>query len=444
MKPTAKAQMRRSHERRHGLGWLSLRRLRLRRPRKPKGAKSLSRPGYPNNLSSRNIPASGAWKQGDPPGSRKFFRFGDQRRFVLECGTQLDELTVAYETWGTLNESKSNAILICHALTGDSHVAGDAVPGHAEPGWWRDVVGEGKAIDTNRYFVVCSNVLGGCQGTTGPSSIDPKTGLPYGLNFPVVTIRDMVRVQEKLTNHLGIDQWLSVIGGSMGGMQVLEWSVMFPDRLKSAIPIATTCAASSWQIALSAIGRRVIALDPRWNGGDYYSAPNGEGPHEGLAAARAVGMVSYRNDEILERRFARKLVDPHNIFGQWDKFLIEGWIGHHGEKLAYRFDANSYILLNKAMDLHNLGGRYPGKHPKSLKQPAARIGVPVQCLSINSDILYPPRQQREIVNVINRAGGKCEFVEIDSPHGHDGFLLEPEKVGSAMAEFLERVETGRA
>lgn len=425
-----------------GLKWLSL------RPRKPGRTSNKSRSGFLHNPFSRNIPATGAWRQGDPPGNRKFFHFDDRRRFVLECGSQLDELTVAYETWGTLNESKSNAILICHALTGDSHVSGEAGAGHATPGWWSDVVGEGKAIDTDRYFVVGTNVLGGCQGTTGPSSINPGTGRPYGPDFPVVTIRDMVRVQEKLTNHLGIGRWLSIIGGSMGGMQVLEWSTMFPDRLKSAIPIATTCAASSWQIALSAIGRRVIVLDPCWNDGNYYDAgprkgPR-KGPHEGLAAARAIGMVSYRNAEIFEKRFPRKLVDPYKVFGKWDRFLIEGYLDHQGEKLVDRFDANSYILLNKAMDLHDLGGRHSGDYPDSLKQPAARIGVPVLCLSINSDILYPPRQQHEIVDVIRGAGGTCELVEIDSPHGHDGFLLEPEQVGSAVAEFLGKVAAGEA
>lgn len=387
-----------------------------------------------------DIPVSGNWKEGDPPGNRQFFHFDKQRWFVLECGFHLEEITVAYETWGTLNEDKSNAILLCHALTGDSHVAGEVGPGHPTPGWWNDLVGEGKAIDTNRYFVVATNVLGGCQGTTGPSSIDPKTGKPHGPRFPVVTIRDMVRVQEKLSNHLGIGQWLSIIGGSMGGMQVLEWAVLFPDRLKSAVPIATACAASSWQIAFSAIGRRAIALDPRWDGGDYYGAPDGKGPHAGLATARAIGMVSYRTDEILDLRFSRELVNPFNVFGHWDRFRIESYLDYQGEKLAHRFDANSYILLNKAMDLHDLARHRPG----SLSDVVAHIQVPVLCLSINSDILYPPRQQREIMDIINETGGKCELVEIDSPYGHDSFLLESEQVGLALMEFLEKAEAAEA
>ncbi len=388
------------------------------------------------NPYGKGIPASGCWKEGDPAGNRQFFHFDKQRWFVLECGTHLEEITVAYETWGTLNEAKSNAILICHALTGDSHVAGEVGDGHPTPGWWNDIVGEGKAIDTNRYFVVATNVLGGCQGTTGPSSINPNTGQPYGPTFPVVTIRDMVRVQEKLSNHLGIKQWLSVIGGSMGGMQVLEWSVLFPDRLKSAIPIATACAASPWQIAFSTIGRRAVTLDPCWKGGDYYDAPDGQGPHAGLANARAIGMVSYRTDEILEFRFSRELVNPFNVLGHWDRFRIESYLDYQGEKLARRFDANSYILLNKAMDLHDLARHRPG----GLDKVAARIQVPVLCLSINSDILYPPRQQKEIMDVINEVGGKCELLEIDSPYGHDSFLLEPRQVGSALVEFLEKAE----
>ena len=388
------------------------------------------------NSPAKDIPASGAWQPGDPPGNRQFFRFKDDRRFVLECGTNLADITVAYETWGTLNEAKSNAVLICHALTGDSHVAGDAGPGHPTPGWWNDIVGPGKAIDTDQYFVVGTNVLGGCQGTTGPSSVDPASGQPYGPDFPVVTIRDMVRVQEKLSDHLGIRQWFAVVGGSMGGMQVLEWAVMFPDRLRSAVTIASATAASPWQIAFSAIGRRAIALDPNWRQGRYYDAPNGDGPHDGLATARAIGMVSYRTDEVIDVRFARELVDPFSIFGHWDKFRIESYLDYQGDKLARRFDANSYILLNKAMDLHDLARHRPG----GLEQTVARIAVPVLCMSINSDILYPPRQQLEIMQLINETGGQCELVEIDSPHGHDGFLLEPGQVGTALAEFLAKTD----
>lgn len=380
---------------------------------------------------SKNIPATGAWLEGDLPGNRQFFHLGEGRRFVLESGDHLECPTLAYETWGSLNADASNAVLVCHALTGDSHLAGHADASHPTPGWWDDLVGPGKAIDTDRYFVVCSNVLGGCQGSTGPSSIDPVTGKRYGSRFPAVTIRDMVRAQEKLTNHLGIRKWLSVIGGSMGGMQVLEWAVLFPDKLLSAVPIASSYSASPWQIAFSAIGRKVIALDPRWQGGDYYDAPDDEGPHIGLATARAVGMVSYRTDEVMEKRFARYLVDPHAIYGNWDRFRIESYLDYQGEKLARRFDANTYIVLNKAMDLHDLGRR-----PGGLEAAVKRIGVPVLCMSVTSDLLYPPRQQEEIRDIIVKLDGDCDLVMIDSPHGHDGFLLEPDRVGEAIAPFL--------
>lgn len=388
----------------------------------------------PNSFSN-SIPATGAWLEGDPLGNRQFFNLGEGRKFVLESGDHLAGLTLAYETWGTLNADASNAVLICHALTGDSHLAGDADGiSHPTSGWWDDLVGPGKSLDTDRYFVVCSNVLGGCQGSTGPSSIDPVTGTRYGSRFPTVTIRDMVRAQEKLTNHIGIQKWLSVVGGSMGGMQVLEWAVLFPDRLRSLVPIASSCAASPWQIAFSAIGRKVIALDPCWRGGNYYDAPDGKGPHTGLAAARAVGMVSYRTDEVFQKRFSGHLVDPYANIKDL-RFQIESYLDYQGEKLARRFDANSYIVLNKAMDLHDLnrGDR------EGLKWAAKRIKVPVLCLSVTSDLLYPPHQQEQIRDVIVGAGGDCELVMIDSSHGHDGFLLEPEQVGKALAPFLEKV-----
>ena len=399
-------------------------------PSRESGSSQSSTPYFFN----KNIPATSAWLEGDPPGNRQFFRFGEGRRFVLESGDHVESPTLAYETWGSLNSDASNAVLICHALTGDSHLAGQQDDSHPTPGWWDDLVGPGKAIDTDSYFVVCSNVLGGCQGSTGPSSIDPVTQKRYGSRFPAVTIRDMVRAQERLTNHLGIQQWLSVIGGSMGGMQVLEWAVLFPDRLLSAVPIASSYAASPWQIAFSAIGRKVIALDPRWQGGDYYDAADDEGPHMGLAAARAVGMVSYRTDEVMEKRFARYLVDPHAIYGNWDRFRIESYLDYQGEKLARRFDANTYIVLNKAMDLHDLGRR-----PGGLEAAVERISVPVLCMSVTSDLLYPPRQQEEIRDVIVKLGGECDLVMIESPHGHDGFLLEPDQVGEAVAPFLAKV-----
>lgn len=400
------------------------------------------------NIFSKNAPVTGAWQQGDPQGSRQFFEPADRRKFALESGEVLENFTLAYETWGTLNSNKSNAILVCHALTGDSHAAGCMTDGHTTSGWWNDVIGPGKAIDTDNFFVVCSNVLGGCQGSTGPSSINPVTQRHYGAQFPVLTIRDMVRAQEKLANNLGIEQWHSVIGGSMGGMQVLEWSILFPHRVKTAVSIASACSASPWQIAFSAIGRRIIALDPNWNGGDYYEPANREpadgepveresatglGPHAGLAIARAAGMISYRTDQVMEARFARDLVNPYLLYGPWDRFRIESYLDYQGDKLTYRFDANSYIVLNKAMDLHDIGRR-----PGNLKWAVPRIKMPVLCVSISSDLLYPPRQQEEMTQMINVNGGDCQLVSIDSPFGHDGFLLETEKIGLAIGEFLSK------
>lgn len=386
---------------------------------------------------SADLPVSGALMPGMPVGDRKFATFSGSRPLALEGGGTLDHIVCAYETWGTLNAAADNAVLVCHALTGDSHAAGKKKPGHPEAGWWSSVIGPGKAIDTNRFFVVCANVLGGCQGTTGPSSINPETSRPYGREFPVVTIRDMVRVQSQLTDLLGIEQWMTVVGGSMGGMQVLEWGLMFPDRVRSIIPLASTLAASPWQIAWSAIGRTVMALDPRFRGGEYYDAEPGDGPHIGLALARAVANVTYRADEIYDQRFGRQLVDPSQVYGLWDRFQVESYLDYHGEKLARRFDANSYLRLNRAMDLHDVG-RSRGGVLAALK----RLKAPAMTISISSDNLYVPRLQQEIFESILAVGGHCEYEVLESPEGHDGFLVEDGRVGDLMRDFLLRVEKG--
>ena len=282
-----------------------------------------------------DIPASGAWRPDMPVANRKFLNLlGDGRIFALEGGGHLDEVTIAYETWGDLDDSASNAVLICHALTGDAHAAGPSCAGQPTDGWWNDLIGPGKAIDTDRVFVVCANVLGGCQGSTGPASPHPHDGKPYGPRFPVVSVRDMVRTQAALADHLGIDKWLSVVGGSMGGMQVLEWAVMFPHRLQSMINIASAASASPLQIGWSQIGRLAIALDPNWNGGDYYDLPDGQGPHLGLMLARRVAQIHYRSDQSLEMRFGRSTVDRIDTFALWDRFQVEGYLDHHGQKLA--------------------------------------------------------------------------------------------------------------
>lgn len=378
------------------------------------------------------LPVTGAWQEGDPPGDRHFFTLPGDRPFVLEDGSALDSVTLAYETWGTLDGDASNAILVCHALTGDAH----AYDAHqSRRGWWQGVIGPGEAIDTERYFVVCANVLGGCQGTTGPASPNPATGRRWAAAFPPITIRDMVRTQAHLADHLGVKQWLCVVGGSMGGMQALEWGAMYPARVRSIAPLAVGCSASPWQIGWSAVGRTAIALDPRWRGGEYYDAPAGEGPHEGLALARAVAQITYRSDELFAERFGRSLVRPNEQFGLWDRYSVEGYLDYHGEKLVRRFDANSYLVLNKAMDTHDLGRGRGG-----LQRAVARISAPVLTLSISSDTLYPPRQQTELRDLVVAADGDCRYVVVESPHGHDGFLVETAPVSAALAELLEDVE----
>ncbi|MCB1017236.1 MAG: homoserine O-acetyltransferase [Acidimicrobiales bacterium] len=381
------------------------------------------------------LPVTGAWRPGDPPGRRQFLVEADDHPFALEGGGALSNITVAYETWGTLDAAATNAILVCHALTGDAHAAGPSGPGHPTDGWWDPLIGPGRPLDTDRFFVVCANVLGGCQGTTGPASLDPSTGRPYGSRFPVVTIRDMVRTQARLADHLGVARWLSVVGGSMGGMQVLEWGVMFPDRVASLVPLATTAASGAWQIAFSAAGRRAVALDPRWRGGDYYDAAPGDGPHEGLAVARALAQTTYRSDPVFQQRFGRDVSRPSDTFDLWQDFEVERYLRYHGDKLVRRFDANSYLVLNKAMDLHDLGRRRGG-----IAAALGRVRAPMLTFSISSDTLYPPHQQEELREAVVAAGGSCDHVLIDSPQGHDGFLLETDEIGAALADFLTAVE----
>ena len=380
--------------------------------------------------------ATGAWHAGLPSGTRKFLHFPAERPIALDNSKTLQDVTIAYETWGELNKDKSNAILLCHAWTGDSHAAGSAEEGTPTPGWWEGLVGPNCAIDTNKWFVVCTNSLGGCQGTTGPASNHPQDGKPYGSRFPVITVRDMVRAQVRVSDMLGIDVWHSVIGGSMGGMQVLEWAITFPHRLRTAIPIATCLQATAQQIAWGAIGRRAIRLDPKWQGGDYYDAAIGEGPWQGLAIARMIAQVTFRSDNVFTDRFGRELADmdaDYNGLGLWDKFEVENYLDHHGDKLIRRFDANSYLIIGKAMDLHDVA-RGRGE----LRSAVARISAPVLSVGISSDILYPTYQQKQIRDMINEVGGSCEYVEIESPHGHDAFLINLDQVGKPVAEFLEK------
>ena len=389
-------------------------------------------------LSADLLPASGAWRTGAPGGDRRFAMVAMGRPFVLEGGGLLREVTVAYETWGELDADGGNAVLVCHALTGDSHAAGRSGPGHPTDGWWDALIGSGRPLDTDRWFVVCANVLGGCQGTTGPSSIDPATDRPYGSSFPVVTVRDTVRTQAAVADQLGIDRWLAVVGGSMGGMQALEWGTMYPDRVRGVAAIATTAAASAWQIALSSVQRNAIVLDPGWRGGDYYDADPGDGPHMGLAVAREAAQISYRTEAVFEERFGRKQLDPlDDRFTMWQRFDVEGYLDYHGAKLARRFDANSYLAINRAMDLHDLGRGRGG-----VRRALARITAPVLTLAIDSDTLYPAYQQELIHDTVVAVGGDGTHIEIASPDGHDAFLLETEAMGEALVPFLTKIEKG--
>jgi homoserine O-acetyltransferase len=392
--------------------------------------------------SPTQLPASGAWRPGDEPGKRKFLTFATDRRFALDSGAALSDVTVAYETWGRLDADASNAVLLCHAWTGDSHASGSAGRGHGTPGWWNDTVGPGKPIDTDKYFVVCANVLGGCQGSTGPASPHPTDGLPYGSRFPVVTIRDMVRSQARLMEDLGVGRWLSVIGGSMGGMQALEWAVMYPRRVRSLVAVATCMQATAQQIAWGAIGRRAIRLDPQWRGGDYYDAQPGEGPTEGLAIARMVAQVTFRSDNVFTDRFGRELADKENVgdtLSMWQRFEVERYLEHHGNKLATRFDTNSYLSIGKAMDLHDVArGR------GSLERAMARVTAPTLAVGIWSDMLYPAYQQRQIHEIMRSNDVDCDFVEIDSPHGHDAFLINSDQLAEPLQRMLAKVSKNDA
>jgi homoserine O-acetyltransferase/O-succinyltransferase len=384
---------------------------------------------------TRLLPVTGAWRPGDPVGHRQFLSVATDHPFALEGGGQLRDIEVAYETWGELDLTASNAVLVCHAVTGDAHLAGRSGPGHPQAGWWDAVVGPGKPLDTDRLFVVCVNVLGGCQGTTGPASADPATGRPYGSTFPVVSVRDMVRTQAAVADHLGIPQWLAVVGGSFGGMQVLEWGVMFPERMRALIPIATTAAASAWQISFSRVGRLAVQLDPRWRGGDYYDAEPGDGPHAGLALARMVAHITYRSDAVYEARFGRDPMQLVEEFSLGPRFEVEGYLDYQGEKLVRRFDTNSYLLLNRAMDLHDIGRNRGG-----IERALRRVRVPTLNLSISSDTLYPAHQQERTHRILLDGGTPSRHVTVDSPHGHDGFLIEAEAVGAVLGEFLTMVE----
>ena len=347
----------------------------------------------------------------------------------LECGRSLGPIQVAYETYGTLSPARDNAVLICHALSGDAHVAGYHDPNDRKPGWWDMMVGPGKGIDTNRYFVICSNVLGGCKGTTGPSSINPATGRPWGLEFPVVTIEDMVKVQKRLVEHLGISRLLAVVGGSMGGAQVLEWTVRYPDCVVAAIPIATTPRLNAQSIAFDAVGRNAILADPNFRNGQYHGGP---GPDRGLAIARMVGHITYLSEQGMHEKFGRELryADRYSYdFGS--EFSVETYLDHQGRTFVERFDANSYLYITKAMDYFDLTARY-GTLEAAFRNVQARFLV----ISFSSDWLFTPQQSRQIVDALLANRKHVTYCDINSPYGHDAFLLEPEVLGRLISGFL--------
>ena len=370
--------------------------------------------------------AGGAWWPGDEAGQRRFADLFTGEPLGLESGGSIGPVTVAYETWGRRAPDGDNAVLIEHALTGDSHAAGPAGPGHVSPGWWDPLIGPGAPIDTDRWWVVCPNTLGGCQGTTGPAS--PSTdGSPWGSRFPAVTIRDQVRVEAALADALGIGRWAAVVGGSMGGMRALEWAVTFPERVERLIALACGPAASAEQIALCSVQAQTIRLDPDFRGGDYYDAPSGQGPQLGLGLARRIGHISYRSELELAGRFGRD-PQPGEDPLAGGRYAVESYLDHHAEKLGRRFDANSYLVLSRAMDHHDLG-RGRGGVARALSVVTARSTV----AAIDSDRLYPPRLQFEIAELLPDRP-KVELIQ--SLHGHDGFLIESDQVGSVIATAL--------
>lgn len=348
----------------------------------------------------------------------------------LQCGKTLAPVDVAYETYGELNEAGDNAILICHALSGNAHVAGVNNPDDQKPGWWDIMVGPGKEIDTNKYFVICSNFLGGCSGTTGPSSINPSTHKPYGLDFPIITIADMVKVQKILLDRLGIKDLLAVIGGSVGGMQVLQWAIEYPDFVKAAIPIATTMHLGAQSIAFDAVGRNAILADPNFAGGQY---TNEKGPDRGLAIARMIGHITYLSEQGMREKFGRQLRNADSYsYDINSEFAVETYLDYQGQSFVERFDSNSYLYLTKAADYFDLGKDYG-----SLKEAFAKTKCRFLIISFASDWLFTPAQSREMVNALVANNKDVSYCDIKSPYGHDAFLLEPKILGSFMSGFLD-------
>jgi homoserine O-acetyltransferase/O-succinyltransferase len=365
-----------------------------------------------------------------PPFASLVAEFGEKEPLRLDCRQTLSPFTIAYATYGELNADKSNAILVCHALTGDQYVA-STHPVTGKPGWWETVVGPGKPIDTRRFFVICPNILGGCMGSSGPSSLNPKTGRPYGLDFPVITVGDMVDAQVKLIDRLGIDQLFSVVGGSMGGMQVLQWAARHKDRLFSAIPIATAARHSSQNIAFHEVGRQAVMADPNWCGGDYVQ--QGRTPRNGLAVARMAAHITYLSEDALHEKFGRNLQNRAERTFSFDAdFQVESYLRHQGSTFVDRFDANSYLYITRAMDYFDLAAESGDVLANAFQGTKTRFCV----VSFTSDWLYPTRESRQIVQALNAVAANVSFVEIESRKGHDAFLLEEPELFDTIRGFL--------
>jgi len=357
----------------------------------------------------------------------KYFTFED--KIKLENGLEFSPVTIAYETYGELNEAKDNAILVLHALTGDAHAAGFHSDEDKKSGWWDNMIGAGKPFDTNKYFVICQNFLGGCKGSTGPSSINPETGKPYGISFPVITIEDMINVQKKLIDYFGIKKLKSVAGGSLGGMQALQWAISYPEMVESCAAIATATNLSAQNIAFNEVGRNAIISDPKWNNGDYYDS---DIPTRGLALARMIAHITYLSEESMHDKFGRRLQDKKKLDFNFDvNFQVESYLRYQGKSFVRRFDANSYLFITKAMDYFDLAQKY-GSLAHAFKNCQSRFLL----LSFSTDWLFPPNELKKTARALMRLGKEVTYCNIDAPFGHDSFLLEFEHQSKIIKNFL--------
>ena len=370
-------------------------------------------------------PASGAWRESDPPAQRRFLDVGD---VVLESGATLPAVRVAYQTWGRPTADRVNAVLVLHALTGDAHVHGPSGPGQPTAGWWPSLIGEGASLDPREWYVVAANVLGGCQGTTGPASPAPD-GRPWGSRFPRITVRDQVAVEVALADALGVERWAAVLGGSMGGMRALEWAIGHPDRVGSALVVATGAAATADQIGTQSAQVAAILGDPNWRGGDYHHAPDGAGPHVGMGVARRFAHLTYRSEQELAVRFGRE-AQPGEDPAAGGRYAVQSYLDHHADKLAFRFDAGTYVALTDAMSSHDVGRGRGGVEAALLA-----ITAPLVVGGVTSDRLYPLYLQQELAEQVPTAD---ELHVIESPYGHDGFLLEHEAIAALVRRALDR------